>query len=53
MNGQCEYEVCDFPPVRQVRTALGLQWFCADHAARVREIEREWDRAEAEMLEQY
>lgn len=53
MNDECEYETCDVPPTSQVRTVLGLQWFCAHHAALVRSIEREWDRAEAEMLEQW
>lgn len=61
MNGEqemdattlCFFDDCSEEATTSARSVLGRHRYCALHAALVRQIEAEWDRAEAEMLEQY
>lgn len=51
--GECAYDGCTETATRKVRTVLGVEPYCDKHAWIVREIEREWDQAEADYLEQF
>ncbi len=44
----CEFEGCELPATCTVRTVTGPKRLCDEHGWIVREIEAEWDRAEAE-----
>ena len=48
----CDMDDCPEPSTRVVRTVLGPKPFCERHGRWVRMVEREWDEAEAEYLEQ-
>lgn len=49
----CTYDGCSDPVTTKVRTVLGIERFCDKHGWIVRQIESEWDHAEAEYLEQF
>lgn len=50
---KCEEGRCDEDGVRRVRFAGRWEWLCARHARRAIAVERGWDQAEAEYLEQF
>lgn len=51
-ESRCVFDGCDKAAVVTVDAAAGPQRLCGVHAQYVRQVEREWDDAEAEYLEQ-
>jgi len=50
MADVCEFEGCDKVAAASVRSVRGVERLCETHAFVVRDIEREWRRAEDEYL---
>lgn len=48
----CAFEDCDEAAVTRVRHVLGTDWYCLNHGRFVRMVETDWERGEADMLEQ-
>ncbi len=48
----CGYDGCNEPATQRVNTILGAEHLCRKHAWLAAEVDAEWDRAEAEYLEQ-
>lgn len=49
---ECAFDGCNEQATTRVRWVLGVEEFCEFHGRYVAMVEREWDEAEAEMLEQ-